>query len=174
MTKYTPGPAKGEVRKSDGAQWTLVLVRELEHPPARVWAALTEPEQLRAWAPFDSDGNLGTPGATAKLTTVGAPYTADATVKHAETNKLLEFNWGDQNVRWELEPMGQGTRLTLWASIDKRYVAMGAAGWHICIDVLDHLLSGNPLERMAGPANMKNGNWQQLHGEYARLFKAEA
>jgi uncharacterized protein YndB with AHSA1/START domain len=167
-------PASGEVRKSDGPQWTLVLVRELKHPPARVWDALTEPEHLKAWAPFDADGNLGMQGATVKLTTVGAPYTAEATIKHAEKPKLLEFNWGEQNIRWELEPQGTGTRLTLWASIDKRYIAMGAAGWHVCIETLDHLLAGDPLERMAGPAAMKDPNWQRLHGEYARLFKAEA
>ena len=49
-----------------------MLVRDLRHPPARVWQALTDPEHLREWAPFDSDRNLGTVG-TAKLSTVGAP-----------------------------------------------------------------------------------------------------
>ena len=28
--------------------WVLVLVRDLRHPPAAVWAALTEPAQLAA------------------------------------------------------------------------------------------------------------------------------
>ena len=35
---------------------TLVLVRDLPHPPAKVWRALTEPEHLREWAPFDAVG----------------------------------------------------------------------------------------------------------------------
>ena len=39
-----------------------MLVRELRHPPAKVWRALTEPEQLREWAPFDADRSLGTVG----------------------------------------------------------------------------------------------------------------
>src|SRR5438874_1966023 len=66
--QYTPGAASGAEVRKDGAEWTLVLVRELSHPPAKVWKALTEPEHLREWAPFDSDQNLGAVG-TARLTT---------------------------------------------------------------------------------------------------------
>ena len=70
---YAPGAAAGASLKKEGETWTLVLVRELKHPPAKVWTALTDPQHLREWAPFDSDRNLGTAGATAMLTTVGAP-----------------------------------------------------------------------------------------------------
>ncbi len=55
--------------QKDGETWTLVLVRDLPHPPTQVWKALTDPEQLREWAPFDSDQNLGAVG-SAKLSTV--------------------------------------------------------------------------------------------------------
>jgi len=47
---------------------------------------------------------------------------------------------------------------------------MGAAGWHICFDVLDHLLSGTPIGRMVGPDAMKFGSWQRLNAEYAKQF----
>ena len=70
--QYTPGPASGAQVRKDGEKWTLILVRELRHPPAMVWQALTDPEQLSEWAPFDADRNLGAVGPV-KLTTVGAP-----------------------------------------------------------------------------------------------------
>ena len=38
--KYTPGPAAGVKVQRDGEKWTLVLVRELLHPPEKVWQAL--------------------------------------------------------------------------------------------------------------------------------------
>ena len=41
-----PGPAAGAEVRKDGDTWTLVLVRELRHPPAMVWEALTDPAQL--------------------------------------------------------------------------------------------------------------------------------
>ena len=56
--QYAPGTASGAEIRKDGAQGTLVLVRELSHPPEKVWKALTDPEHLREWAPFDSDRNL--------------------------------------------------------------------------------------------------------------------
>ena len=173
---YAPGAAFGAEVRKDGEKWTLVLVRDLSHPPAKVWKALTDPEELREWAPFDSDQNLGTVG-TAKLSTVGAPTTlvSETQVKRAEAPKVLEFSWGGQDIRWELEPRGdRGTRLTLWHNIDRRYISMGASGWHICFDVLDRFLAGRPMGRTVGPEAMKVDGWQRLNGEYARQFGVEA
>src|SRR5690349_7674188 len=173
---YAPGAAFGSEVRKDGEQWTLVLVRDLRHPPARVWKALTDPAQLRAWAPFDADRNLGTTGATVRLSTVGAPrpHVAETQIQRADAPKVLEFSWAGGNIRWELEPMGGGgTRLTLWAKIDHRFVAMGAAGWHIALDVLDRLLAGQPIARIVGPEAMKFGGWQRLSAEYAKQFGME-
>lgn len=171
--QYGPGPATGaRVAKKEGESWTLVLVRELRHPPMKVWQALTDPAQLREWAPYDADQNLSTTGATVKLTTVGAPgpHVTETKVMRAEAPKVLEFNWGGGDVRWELEPQGAGTRLTLWANIDRRYIAMGAAGWHICLDVLDHALGGTPIGRIVGPEAMKFDGWRRLNAEYTKEF----
>jgi uncharacterized protein YndB with AHSA1/START domain len=169
--QYVPGPANAQVQK-EGDKWTLVLVREMRHAPEKVWAALTDPAQLHEWAPFDADGNLGRAGNTVKLTTVGAPspHVTDAKVTRADFPKLLEYNWGDFNMRWQLEPRGAGTRLTLWTNIDRRFISMGAAGWHIALDVLDHLLGGSPIGRIVGPDAMKFDGWQRLNKEYAREF----
>jgi uncharacterized protein YndB with AHSA1/START domain len=169
--QYAPGAAAGADVRKDGDNWTLVLVRELRHPPAKVWQALTDPEHLREWAPFDSDRNLATVG-TAKLTTVGAPtpHVTEARIKRADAPRALEFNWGGQDIRWELEPLSGGTRLTLWHNIDRRFIAMGAAGWHICFDVLERLLAGEAIGRIVGADAMKFGGWQRLHAEYAAQF----
>jgi hypothetical protein len=86
---------------------------------------------------------------------------------------VLEYNWGGFDIRWELEALGGGTRLTLWTNIDRRFISMGAAGWHICFDVLDHFLSGTPIDRIAGPEAMKFGGWQRLNAEYAKQFGIE-
>jgi uncharacterized protein YndB with AHSA1/START domain len=173
--QYTPGPARGAQVRKDGEKWTLVLVRELHHPPEKVWQALTDPAHLREWAPFDADASLGTAGSTLKLTTVGAPtpLVSETTVKRAEAPRLLEYNWGGQDIRWELEGIGGRTRLTLWHNIDRRFIAMGAAGWHICFDILDHLLGGDPLGRIVGPGAMKFDGWQRLNAEYAKQFGIE-
>jgi uncharacterized protein YndB with AHSA1/START domain len=173
---YTPGPAGGAEVRKDGNSWTLVLVRELRHPPEKVWAALTDPAQLREWAPFDADGSLAKAGSAVKLTTVGAPspLVTETTVTRAEAPKLLEYRWGGNDMRWKLEASGGGTRLTLWTSIPRAYIAMGAAGWHVCFDVLDRLLAGRSIGRIVGPDAMKFEGWQRLHAEYSKQFGIEA
>jgi uncharacterized protein YndB with AHSA1/START domain len=163
--QYTPGPASRAQVKKDGDKWTLILIRELRHSPEKVWQALTDPAQLREWAPFVVEGNLGTVG-NVKLTWVGAPQALDAKVTRADAPRLLEYD----DTRWELEPSANGTRLTLWHNIDNRFIAWGAAGWHISFDVLDRLLGGTPIGRIAGPDAMKFAGWQRLVGEYAQQF----
>src|SRR6266581_3344610 len=173
--QYTPGPAGGAQVRKDGEKWTLILVRELRHSPEKVWRALTDPAQLREWAPFDAAGSLGTVGTRVKLTTVGAPtpHVTETTVTRADAPTVLEYNWGGFDMRWQLEAFGGGTRLTLWTNIDRRFIAMGAAGWHICFDVLDHLLSGTPIGRIVAGEAMKFAGWQRLHAEYAKQFGVE-
>lgn len=175
--RYSPGPAHGaEIQKKDGATWGLILVRELRHAPEMVWEALTDPAQLSQWAPFDADMNLGAAGATGatvKLTTMGAPklLVTETTVTKAEPPKLLVYDWGGNEMRWELESVGKGTRLTLWTSINRHFIAMGASGWHVCFDVLDRHLGGDPLGRIVGPAAMQVDGWKRLLGEYTEQFR---
>ena len=163
---YVPGPAAGARIEKDGERWTLVVERVLRHPPARVWEAITEPTHLAAWAPFDADRSLAAVGPV-KLTTVGAPQpmVSETRITRAEAPRVLEYSWGGQDMRWELEPSGAGTRLTLWHNIARNFIAMGAAGWHICFDVMDRFLAGQPLGRLVGPAAM-NHDFKRLHEEY--------
>jgi hypothetical protein len=165
---YAPGPANLARVEKDGEKWTLILVRELRHAPEKVWQALTDPAQLREWSPFVTDGSLGAVG-TVKLTWVGTPTPIETRVTRVEAPRALEY--GD--MRWELEASGSGTRLTLWTKIDRRFVSWGAAGWHISFDVLDHLLSGTPIGRIAGGDAMKFAGWQRLNAEYAKQFGIE-
>ena len=137
-------------------------------------ASADRSRQLREWAPFDADRSLAPPAV--KLSTVGtpAPLVSETSVKRAEPPRLLEYAWGGHNMRWELEPLANGTRLTLWTNISRHYISMGAAGWHICFDVLDHLLAGHPIGRMVGGDALKFDGWQRLHAEYAKQFGVEA
>lgn len=171
--QYVPGPASGAQVEKDGDRWTLVLVREMRHPRELVWEAMTDPAQLAEWAPFDADRNLSSTGPV-KMSMAQSPRPTvfETAVTRAEAPRLLEYSWGGQQLRWELEPIEGGTRIRLWHSIDRRFVAWGAAGWHISFDVLDRLLAGDPIGRNAG-GSADNG-WQRLVGEYSQMFGVES
>ena len=174
--QYTPGPASGAQVRKDGEKWTLILVRELRHSPEKVWQAITDPAHLREWAPFDADGSLGTVGATVKLTTVGAPgpHVTETTVTRADAPRMLEYTWGGNDMRWELE--------AVWRRHAPDAVDQYRSPLHLdgCCRVA-HLFGcfGSPYERnaigrIAGPEVMKFGGWQRLNGEYAKQFGVEA
>lgn len=170
-TEFTPGPLADASVAAAGEQWTLIFVRDLPHPPAKVWAALTDPAQLDQWAPFTAARDLSRPGETI-LTMVDGPDRTElpATVRRAEAPTLLEYTWGDDLLRWELTPAGDGTRLTLRHTLAEREVApMVAAGWHLCVAVLARLLAGEEVGVIRG-RDAKAHGWDELHAAYATKF----
>ena len=153
-----------------GREYTLVFTRDLKHPPAKVWAALTDPDQLDAWSPFRPDRDLGTTGPATLVMPEGA---TTATVTRVDPPHALEDRWDEDFLRWELEEIEGGTRLTL------RHTTGGAdmlpklaAGWHICLDVADRLLDGHPVPVVRGEEAKKSG-WRELHDAYAAELSKE-
>lgn len=71
---------------------------------------------------------------------------------------------------WRRRPRNGGSR----DNIDRHFIAWGAAGWHICFDVLERFLGGEPIGRIVGPEAAKLEGWQRLRAEYAKLFEIEA
>jgi uncharacterized protein YndB with AHSA1/START domain len=148
--------------------WVLVLERQLRQPPAAVWKALTEPARLAAWAPFTAERSLAEPG-DLTLTMIDGDDRVElaATVTNAEPPALLEYSWGPDVLRWELAAAGGGTRLTLRHRVgDRDDLARAAAGWHLCLDVAEHLLDGDPVPPIRGQEALQHG-WKELHDEYA-------
>jgi uncharacterized protein YndB with AHSA1/START domain len=151
-----------------GDRWTLIFIRELRQAPAAVWTALTDPGELDQWAPFAAGSDLSRTGDTT-LVMIDGETRVDlpATVLRAEPPALLEYTWGPDTLRWELEPAGAGTRLTLRHTLaDRSMDAKVAAGWHLCVGVLQHLLDGAPVGVIRGQDAMKHG-WAELSEAYA-------
>ena len=170
---YEPGPPeKVDAHPESGERWTLVFVRELPHAPENVWEALTDPDELLQWAPFDADRDLGTPGA-ATLTMAPEGEAMPASVRRAERPRLLEYTWGEDVLRWELEPIASGTRLTLRHTVsDRTWLSKVAAGWQICIDVMERALSGERIGRIVAGEAMEYG-WEGLNRAYVEKLGLE-
>lgn len=166
---YTPSPLLEVSARASAERWTLVLVRELHHAPDKVWSALTDPAQLSAWAPFDVDRNLSSTGPALLTMAGGGPSEPmSIRVRDAEVPKLLVYEWGGDLLRWELERTPNGTRLTLCHTLsDKSMLPKVAAGWHICIDVAERSLAGEPIGRIVGEAARDYG-WGELNDAYAK------
>lgn len=168
--RYQPSPIAKTETHQDGDKWRLVFTRHFPHAPNEVWLSITRPEQLREWAPFDVDRDLGTPGPM-KLTMVGGPPEVfDELVTVADPPRHLEYTWGGDTLRWELEATADGTRLTLHHTVaDRSWLSKVAAGWHICFDVMDAALAGDPIGRIVAE-DAKRHAWEPLNAAYGEAF----
>ena len=166
------GPVGDATVRPAGDAWTLIFVRDLKHPQTVVWQALTDPAELDQWAPFAADRDLAAPGA-ATLTMIDRDTRTvlPAEVLQAVPPRLLEYRWGDDRLRWELEAHGRGTRLTLRHTLATPGMdAMVAAGWHLCLVVLDRMLGGDPVGPIRGRDAMDHG-FEDLRDAYAAKFR---
>ncbi len=147
---------------TDGTRPAIKLERLLPDPPATVWRALTDRDQLRSWFPSDVlvEGGRWVPGAA--ISFPFPPEVIDMTltgeVLAVEEPNLLAFTWGEETLRFELSPVGDGTRLVLIDELAATAAARNAAGWETC---LDHLAGAEP-----GP-----GAWQPRFDAYAAAFE---
>lgn len=165
---FDPGPLADVDYEPEGDQWALVFVRELDHAPDKVWAAITEPAQLSKWAPYTADRALDSVGEVT-LTMVDGAESVDlpASLTRAHPPVALEYNWGEDRLRWELAPTATGTRLTLRHTVnDPAMIPKIAAGWHLCVEVADRMLADDPIPPIRG-ADAMNYGWQDLFAAYS-------
>jgi uncharacterized protein YndB with AHSA1/START domain len=152
----------------------LRFERLLEHPPARVWESLTDPDKQAAWHPTPARIEAAVGGRVEFLETGSVPGMGDGEVTEYEPPRLLAYTWGssesreNDHLRWELHPHDEGCLLILVHSFDDRLkAARDGAGWHLCLDSLvQDLDSGSP----AGVPDGSEPSWTELNSAYQERF----
>ncbi|HEY3186917.1 MAG TPA: SRPBCC family protein [Solirubrobacteraceae bacterium] len=140
---------------------TLRFERRLAHPVDAVWRAVTEPAELAEWFPSTVEGDLRVGGKLSfTFTTDGVPP-MEGEVLELEAPRRLVFLWGEDELRFDLEPAGDGCVLRFTCVLGQRdKAARDAAGWHACLDRLEQRLDGAPAP--------EGEPWREHYEEYAR------
>jgi uncharacterized protein YndB with AHSA1/START domain len=144
----------------------LRFERRLAHPVDAVWRAVTEPSELSHWFPAAVSGELRV-GATLRFThqDAAAPP-SEGRVTELEPPRRFAFSWGDDLLRFELEPVDGGAACLLRFThvIDARdRAARDAAGWHVCLDRLASRLRGRPAQ---APGGEPTAEWRARYEQY--------
>jgi uncharacterized protein YndB with AHSA1/START domain len=125
---------------------SVIVEREIGHPPEKIWRALTQPHLITEWlmkndfAPvvghrFDLRGDWGS---------------VDCRVLEVEPNRSLAYTWAamglESVVTWTLTPTGAGTLLRMEQvgfRIDQEQAFQGAKyGWQKMFASLEQVLAG--------------------------------
>lgn len=171
---FRPGPLQHVEVAADGTRWSLTFVRDFPQQAESVWNALVDPNEQQLWAPYRSDRVLDSVGPAALTMADGGELSEfDGTVTEAERPDVLEHAWGPDTLRWTLSKSGTGTRLTLVHTLaDRKFAAMSAAGWHICLDVAEEVASGVHLGAIVG-ADAFDYGWSDLNHQYSQALGLE-
>jgi uncharacterized protein YndB with AHSA1/START domain len=184
--------ADGIVEKRPDGSTQVRFVRRLPHPIDRVWAALTDPAELRRWW-GDTDLDLAHGGRFAlrwlNSDEDGNVATLDGAITKLDPPRLLEITaaWGSTGsddpgapttLTWELDPDGDHTLLRFTNTVTPPTSAPGdatdgpttadtrtAAGWHMHLDALATILSGGEVD-LAHPEPL----YEPIHRAYTEKY----
>ena len=130
---------------------SLVIERELPHPPEKIWRALTQGWLIKEWL-MDNDFQ---PVVGHKFTFRSTPVpnwngVIDSEVLIVEPNKKLSYSWGTMGmesvVEWTLAPTKTGTLVRMEHSgfgSDQDAAYKGATyGWQKFIGNLERVVAG--------------------------------
>jgi uncharacterized protein YndB with AHSA1/START domain len=156
----------GTVERTDDGRYVISFERRLAHPVARVWQALTTPDELIAWW-GDADLDL-TEGGRFNMRWLNTDDAGDSIVMHATIVKLVPERLlvldGDRHgrLRWELTPDGDGTRLSFRSttSLEPEFLTKVPAGWHFHLDALARHLAGGETDLV------EITEWEPIHAAY--------
>lgn len=154
--------------------YRLIFERYLNHPVEKVWAALTEPDRMRAWFAAADQLEMESGGAV-ELRWLNTDLEGNTAVARGKITELdpptvIEYDTDIHGlIRWQLEPQSDGCilRLTVTNDLPEEYIAIVLAGWHVHLDFLEEALDGQEVDWPNWPMD----RWEVHHRRYAAQYE---
>jgi uncharacterized protein YndB with AHSA1/START domain len=124
---------------------SVVVEREIAHPPEKIWRALTQPHLIAEWL-MKNDFK---PVADHRFSLQADWGAVDCRVLEVEPHRMLSYTWAayglESVVTWTLTPTGTGTHLRMEQAgfrPDQKQAFQGArAGWPRFLANLEQVLA---------------------------------
>jgi uncharacterized protein YndB with AHSA1/START domain len=144
----------------------LTFERRLAHPVERVWRAVTEPAELAHWFPSAVSGEVAPGGRLTFAFPDGAIAPLEGEVVELDPPRRFAFTFGDDVLQIDLDAAGDGCVLRFTCLFDEtERASRDAAGWHVCLDLLERRLGGAATQ---GPSSEATPQWRELYEDYQR------
>jgi len=159
---------------------TISIERRLPGPASRVWSYLTDSEMRRKWLAsgqiemkagslfelvWRNDELTQPPGHRPEG--FAEEMRMESRILEIQKERRLVFTWGQGEVAFDLHPDGADVLLTVTHRriTDRANMLMVGAGWHMHLDILAAIVTGDR------PEPFWDG-WLRLKGEYDQLIPA--
>jgi len=129
---------------------SVIVEREIPHPPEKIWRALTQPHLIEEWLmKNDFQPIVGHHFNLRRTPKPDLNIVVDCEVLVVEPNKTLSYTWAAFDlvgvVTWTLTSTGTGTRLRMEQSgfrpDQKRAYGGAKGGWRQIVAKLEQLLA---------------------------------
>lgn len=150
-----------ELKKS-GKGIQVQSKRRLNHAVEDVWAMLTDNDLLEQWFQELQVGDLREGGFM--NFDMSDDIHEKLQITKLKTFSVLEFDWFGDEVRFELYSERDGCLLIFKEKVNTltEQTRKDLAGWHVCLDVIQALLDGQPIQREA--------EWEKWHEKYVQAL----
>ena len=162
----------GTVRR-EGDTVTVVFHRRYARPLEKVWAALTVPERISDWFATTTIDRVAV-GGTMDLDFKDENYRSTGRIVICEPMTTFAWEWSELDgsntslVRFDLEPDGDGCRLTLTHSGVKPSEAKDVGpGWHAHLQAIEAAADG--VETPWSTVRRRSDEATPLYADWARL-----
>lgn len=139
---------------------TITFVREIAHPPAAVWSAITDPAEVAQW--FMASMKIeAKSGGTVDIISGPSRFHSFGKILIWQPMQIFEYEYKveprpelpsgeDATVRWELSPIEKGTRLQVTYKKLTKQTSLGfLPGMHVFLDRLQAQLDKAKLPTWA-------------------------
>lgn len=142
--------------------YIATFARILSHAPESVWPMLVDNQKIKQWFPELSIQELKKGGAI-RFDFGNGSY-EEMAILHYKEGSILGFEWGEDEVHFEVQPLEGKTQLILIETIRQLtpHTAKDLAGWHVCLDVIQAQLDEKGIAR--------EQEWEKELPAYQRLL----
>ena len=149
-----------------GTSYTAEYERYYKVPTEKVWSSLISNENFRYWMEHLEITDLRKGGNINFHYNDGSGNLEKITITDYSEGKVLQFDWGEDTVRFEIIPNGAGSQLIMKQFLTKLtdHTPKDLAGWHVC------LLGFNDV--VTGESNLlPDDEWEKWYAEYKVLVQ---
>ncbi|RKQ13601.1 SRPBCC domain-containing protein [Ureibacillus endophyticus] len=146
--------------------FSAVYERQYSKPVEFVWALLVNNENFKHWMDHLEITDLSKGGNINFNYNDGSGKFEKFIITDYVEGSVLEFEWGEDIVRFEVLPSDQGSKLVMTEFINNLtdHTPKDLAGWHVCLLRFSNLV--NDL-----PDDVPEKEWEKWYEEYKKLVE---